>query len=228
MTIDQDLLRRMRALPERQLFEQLKRIHARRAETPAGRTVQPTPITSRGRESEYDRARRLFVDEEKRLRKQTMLTDQVIEQLRERHAAERLEPEAAAAAEFDDETSGPRSTQETLFLRAALGSRAAGRFRLVSHHARATDVSFDVAPVRRSADATTVSCRVVVTPPVIHLDPGAECVVRVSIDCADAEVELCAGDVLETEVVARSTGLPLHRLWVELELYALEEGRSDR
>lgn len=204
MPIDDGLLRRLRAVPEERIVAELKRIYEQRGHQGA----QPAPRTAVAPESDgesrYERARRHFAGEEQRLRKQTLLTDQIIDEMRSR-----------------DRDRDPPSAQETLFVRAALGSRAAGRFRLVNRFARALDVRLDAAPLRERDGGTAVPCPIDVRPSELRLGPSEERVVRVVIDLA-ARPPLQAGVVLEGEVVARADGVAVHRLWLEIEPYALD------
>jgi hypothetical protein len=205
MPIDDGFLRRLRAIPEDRIVTELKKIHARR--TTSERPANGVPLPAPGSETRYERARQVFADEEKRLRQQALVTEQVVDQLRAR--------EQPAAT--------PRGSQETLMLRAAAGRPAVGRFRLANRFARTLDVELSASTLRRRDGAGDVPCAVTVTPGHVVLDPGADQVVRVAIDLDAAAAPLQAGTNLEAEVVARTGGAALHRLWVEVEIYDLRD-----
>jgi hypothetical protein len=204
MPIDDGFLRRLRAIPEDRIVTELKKIHARRttSERPANAAA---PLPAPGSETRYERARRVFADEEKRLRQQALLTEQVVDQLRAR----------------EQPAPSPHGSQETLLLRAAAGRPAVGRFRLVNRFARTVPVELSASTLRRRDGAGDVPCPVTVTPPQVVLDPGADQVIRVAIDVGAARVPLGAGTILEGQVVARAGAATVHRLWLEVEIYDL-------
>jgi len=204
MAIDEGLFRRLHSLPEGRIVAELKKIHARRTDGSEAPTVRSTPASSRGRETDYDRARRVFAGEEQRLRKHALLTEQVVEQLRNQEPGSERE----------------RSTQETLFLRAAAGRPAGGRFRLANRFARTLDIELHAKPLRHDGSEIDVPCPITVSPSETRLRPGEDCVVRVHIDLAAVEALLAPGATLEAEIVARGDGSCLHRLWIEVEIYA--------
>jgi hypothetical protein len=196
MPIDDGLLRRLRSAPEERIVAELKRIYAARSNS--GGRPEPREPNSR-----YERARRHFAGEERRLRKQALLTDRIIDEMRSRQ-----------------EDGGSRSTQEALCLRAAIGRPAGGRFRLANHRARALDVRLESSPLRQRDAGGEIASTIEIRPASIRLGPGEECLVRVLIDLTAGD--LARATVLEGEIVARADGAPLHRLWLEVETYVLE------
>jgi hypothetical protein len=221
MAIDESLLRRLQAAPEEEIVAQLRRIYARRNERRSGRPaaprVAPDPRAddlqagdhhgADDSESPYERARRHFAGEERRLRRQAVVTERVIDDMRDRERAR-------------DGT--PRRTQETLALRAAAGRPAAGRFRLANRFARALDVRMEVSPLR-DPDGAPMRCRVDVRPSRLTLGPGEDRIVRVTIDLA-GDATPAAGTRLEGEIAARAGTTSVHRLWLEVETYGLDDG----
>jgi len=205
MAIDDSVLRRLRTVPEERIVAELKKIHARRGDR--RRRALETPVVVRDQEtdSRYERARRHFTAEEQRLRRQAGLTDRIIDQMRER-AADRSEP---------------RATQETLAVRAAVGRPAGGRFRLANRFARALDVTLTAEALRDRNGA--VVGRVELWPSQARLAPGEERVVQVTVDLAGVGPPL----VVAGEIVARADGAALHRLWLEVETYALDDPREE-
>lgn len=205
MPIDDALLRRLRAAPAERIVAELKSIHARRTHQGG----QPAPRTAVVPESEaqsrYERARRHFAGEEQRLRKQALLTDRIIDEMRNRES------------ERD-----PRGTRETLFVRGALGRPAGGRFRLANRFARALDVRLEASTLRARESGVTIPCPIDVRPSELRLGPGEERVVHIVIDLGAANAPLHAGGILAGEIVARADGVCVHRLWLEIEPYALE------
>lgn len=204
MPIDDGLLRRLRAAPEERIVAELKRIYAQRGDQRGRPALLTDVVPESDAASRYERARRHFAGEEQRLRKQTRVTDRIIDEMRSR-----------------ERDRDPRSAQETLFLRGALGRRAAGRFRLVNRFARALDVRLDASTLCERDGGATIPCPIDVRPCELRLGPGEERIVHVAIDLAAASAALRAGAVLEGEVVARADGLCVHRLWLEIEPYAL-------
>jgi hypothetical protein len=205
MPIDDGFLRRLRAIPEDRIVTELKKIHARR--TTAERPANAVPLPAPGSETRYERARRLFADEEKRLRQQALLTERVVDELRAR----------------DGSAAAPRGSQETLLLRAAVGRPAIGRFRLANRFARRMHVELSASGLGRRDGTGDVLGAVIITPSEIALDPGADHVVRVAIEPDVGGPPLGAGTSVEAEVVARADGAAVHRLWVEVEIYAVPD-----
>lgn len=205
MPIDDGLLRRLRTTPEEQIVAGLKRIHALRGGTRKRAGAPPAASPDRAADAAYERARRLFADEERRLRRQALLTDQVVDQLRNRDWA--AEP--------------TRSSQETLLLRDAAGCAAAGRFRLANHFARTMDIDLEASTLRGRGATAAPAVRIDVQPSHARLGPGEDREVRVVIDLAADGVRPAPGTVLDGEIIARAAGACLHRLWIEVEIYRL-------
>jgi hypothetical protein len=173
---------------------------------------QRTPI-ERTRGVDYERARRHFVDHSRRLREQAILAERLLEAFVRRQ-----------------DTTPPSALQHELRMMCARGSTASADFIVVNREASAMDVRFDAARSRgRDADGTEIEDGIRIAsalsfdPATVHLLPGQEAVVRLSLDLRG---DVGRAHTLDVAVDVRGGDRLLLRLWIHVQVTEAKEDAS--
>ncbi|MFN2376804.1 MAG: hypothetical protein ABR538_09720, partial [Candidatus Binatia bacterium] len=206
-----DFVGTLREVPSDRLVELLREVHLGR--TPGA--PSPSSVSQRAGESgrsgdtlrepagdqDEGEAQRFFVDLERRLTEQRTTAEALIQRLRLRDRARRVE--------------APRPpSQQLLKLVALPGTVAGGRFLVLNPDDRDLRLEFRVGEAR-FRDRREAACpEVSLAPAVLTLAPRQRRLVRLEVDLR--RTPLVAGEFVEIPVDAMAGGKSVMKVWVEI------------
>jgi hypothetical protein len=205
-----DLVARLRNAPLEPLVETLRQLHDRGAVDPpslehvlglsdgAPESPRPATVAAKPSGSNYEAARRHFVQYSERLREQAMLTE---------HLLDGLTGHASRTALM--------LLQHQLRVQCGPGETSAARFVVVNGLDQPADVRFRPGRVHGLSTEQAASVHISFEPDHPHLQAGAEREVQLQVDLRDADG---LPDALELGVDVLGNEHMLLKLWVRIEL----------